>query len=44
MRGRGPKEEAIVIVKPGADDPAVTQRRVKHWVSDRDVGGEGRNM
>ena len=41
--GRGPEEEAIVIVKPGAGDPAVTQVRVNHRVSDREVGGEGPN-
>jgi len=40
---RGPKEEAIVIVKPGAEEPAVTSGRIKHRVSDREVGGEGLN-
>jgi len=41
--GRGPADEAVVIVKLGADDPVVTQVRIKHQVSDREVGGEGRN-
>ena len=41
--GRGPADEAVVIVKPGACDLAVTQVRVKHRDSDREGGGEGRN-
>jgi hypothetical protein len=41
--GRGPADEAVVIVKSGADEVAVTPPRVKHRVSDRDVGGEGLN-
>ena len=41
--GRGPADEAVVIVKPDADEVAVTSLRVKHRASDRDVGGEGRN-
>jgi hypothetical protein len=40
---RGPAEEAIVIVKLGAEDPVVTQVRVKHRVSGREAGGEGQN-
>ena len=39
---RGPAEEAVVIVKPGADDPAVTLVRVKHQVSDRRLEVKGR--
>ena len=41
--GRGPADEAVVIVKPGADDPVVTQGRIKHRVSGKEAGGEGRN-
>ena len=33
--GRGPADEAVVIVKRGADDPVVTQVRVKHRASGR---------
>jgi len=40
---RRPADEAVVIVKPDADDPAVTQVRVKHRGSGREAGGEGRN-
>ena len=43
MMGRGPAEEAVVIVKPGAGDPVVTQVRIKHRASGREAGGEGRN-
>ncbi len=31
---RGPADEAIVIVKPGAEEPVVTRGRGKHRVSD----------
>ena len=33
--GRGPADEAVVIVKLGARDPAVTSVRVKHRTSGR---------
>jgi hypothetical protein len=39
--GRGSEEEAIVIVKPVAEEPAVTLGRVKQRASDREVGVEG---
>jgi len=42
--GRGSSEEAIVGVKPIADEDAVTYLRVKLSESDREVGAEGRNM
>jgi len=42
--GRGSSEEAIVGVKPVAEDDAVTYLRVKLSESDREVGAEGRNM
>ena len=41
--GRGPADEAIVIVKPDAGEAAVTSLRVNHRVSGREVGGEGQN-
>jgi hypothetical protein len=41
--GRGPADDAVVIVKPGAYDPAETSVRVKQRDSDREVGGEGLN-
>ncbi len=41
--GRGPADEAVVIVKFGADDPVVTQVRIKHRISDKEVVGEGWN-
>lgn len=44
VTGRGSSEEAIVGVKPVADDDAVTYPRVKLSESDREVGAEGRNM
>jgi hypothetical protein len=43
VMGRWSTDEAVVIVKRGADDLAVTQVRVKHRASDREVGGEGWN-
>jgi hypothetical protein len=36
-----PAEEAVVIVKPGADDPVVTQVRAKHRVSAREAEVKG---
>ena len=39
--GRGPAEEAVVIVKPGADDPVVTQVRAKHRASAREAEVKG---
>ena len=41
---QGPADEATVAVKPGADEGMVTCLRVKLPESDKDVGGEGRNM
>jgi len=41
---RGPADEAVVAVKPGADEGMATCLRVKLPESDRDVGGEGQNM
>jgi len=41
---RGSSDEAIVGVKPTADDDAVTYRRGKLLESDKEVGAEGRNM
>ena len=44
VMGRGPTDEAVVIVKPGAEDAAVTQLRANHRVSGKEAGGEGWNM
>lgn len=41
---RGSAEEAIVGVKPVADEDAVTYLRVKLSESDKYVGAEGWNM
>jgi hypothetical protein len=41
---RGFSDEAIVGVKPAADEDAVTYQRVKLLESDMDVGAEGWNM
>jgi len=41
---RGSSEEAIVGVKPVADEDMVTYPRIKIPASDREVGAEGRNM
>ena len=38
---RGPAEEAVVIVKPDTDDPAVTSVRVNHQASDRRLAVKG---
>jgi hypothetical protein len=40
---QGDADEAVVAVKPVADEGMVTYQRVKPPESDRDVGGEGRN-
>jgi hypothetical protein len=40
----GSSDEAIVGVKPIADDGVVTHQRVKLLESDREVGAEGWNM
>ena len=39
--GRWSADEAVVIVKPGAGDSAVTQMRVKHRVSAREAEVKG---
>ena len=39
--GRGPADETVVIVKPGACDPMVTSVRVKHRVSAREAEVKG---
>jgi hypothetical protein len=41
---QGSADEAIVAVKSVAEEGMVTGLRVKLPESDRDVGGEGRNM
>jgi hypothetical protein len=41
---RGSSDEAIVGVKPIADDGVVTHLRVKLSESDKEVGAEGWNM
>jgi hypothetical protein len=41
---RGSAEEAVVGVKPVADEDTVTYPRVKLPESDMEVGAEGRNM
>jgi hypothetical protein len=41
---RGSTEEAVVGVKPVADEDAVTYLRAKLPESDKDVGAEGWNM
>jgi len=41
---RGSSDEAIVGVKPVADEDAVTYLRIKLSESGRDAGAEGRNM
>jgi len=38
---RGPAEEAVVIVKPGAGEVVVTQLRVKRQVSGRQLEMKG---
>jgi hypothetical protein len=41
---RGFADEAVVVVKPSADEDAVTYPRVKLTASDMDVGGEAWSM
>jgi hypothetical protein len=41
---RGSSDEAIVGVKPVANEDAVTYLRIKLSESDREVGAEGWNM
>lgn len=41
---RGSADEAVVGVKPVADEDAVTYPRIKLSESDKDVGAEGWNM
>lgn len=41
---RGFSDEAIVVVKPVADENTVTYLRIKLQESDREVGDEGRNV
>ncbi len=41
---RGSSDEAIVGVKPVANEDAVTYLRIKLLESDREVGAEGWNM
>ena len=45
VTGRGPADEAVVVVKLGADEDAVTYLRVKLSASGtcESAGGEGRN-
>ncbi len=44
VMGRGSADEAVVAVKLGADEDAVTYLRVKLSVSGSNAGGEGWNM
>lgn len=44
VRGRGSADEAVVGVKPVADEDAVTYLRIKLPESGRDAGAEGWNM
>lgn len=44
VKGRGSADEAVVAVKPEAFEGMVTCVRIKLSESDKDVGGEGRNM
>ncbi len=39
--GQGSADEAVVIVKPGACDPVVTQVRIKHRDSGRELEVKG---
>ena len=41
---RGFADEAVVAVKPEAEEDMATYPRIKLSENDRDVGGEGRNM
>ena len=44
VRGRGSADEAVVGVKPVADEDTVTYLRIKLPESGSDAGAEGRNM
>jgi len=44
VMGRGSADEAVVVVKLGAYEGAVTYLRGKLSANDRNVGGEGGNM
>ena len=46
VKGRGPADEAVVVVKLGADEDTVTYLRAKLSASGacKSAGGEGRNM
>lgn len=44
VTGRGSADEAVVVVKLGANEDAVTYLRAKLSASGRNAGGEGRNM
>ena len=39
--GRGPADEAVVVVKSGAEEDAVTHPRVKRWASGRKPKAKG---
>jgi len=39
--GRGPADEAVVIVKPGAGDPVATSVGIKHQASAREAEVKG---
>ena len=41
VMNRGPADEAVVVVKVGADDFMVTWMRVKHRNSDRKLEAKG---
>ncbi len=41
---KGSTEEAVVIVKGDAEEDMATYLRIKHHVSDKEIGDEGRNM
>lgn len=43
VMGQGVSDEAIVVIKPVADEGAVTHLRVKPQVSSKEARGEGRN-
>jgi hypothetical protein len=44
VKCRGVADEAVVAVKPSAEEGMVTCPRRKAMESDKEVGGEGRNM
>ena len=43
VTGRGPADEAVVVVKPRTDEDVVTHLRRKLPESGSNAGGEGRN-